>query len=120
MGPDEREQPSLALDPLAADLGETGGDDDERSHTVPERIFGCGVHMLAGDRDHDEVDAVLDVGDRAVATDARNGVAIPVDGIRDTSEVALEDVAKELAADRPAARGRADDRHARRLEERPQ
>ena len=47
-------------------------------------------------------------------------LAGPVDRVRGAAEAACEDVAEELAADRSAARRRADDGHGRRLEERSQ
>ena len=37
---DEREQPLLAVDPLAPRLGEARRDDDERPHAARERLLG--------------------------------------------------------------------------------
>ena len=55
---------------------------------------------------------------RAVAVDTGNGVAFPVHGVRGAGEVAGEDVAEELAADRAAALRSADDGDGARPEER--
>ena len=60
------------------------------------------------------------VGDRAVAAHAGDGLAVAVDRIRGAGELAGEDVAEELAADRAAPARRADDGDRLRLEERAQ
>ena len=48
---DEREQPLLPLDALAADLGEPGRDDDERADAAAQRVLGGGEHVLARERE---------------------------------------------------------------------
>ena len=117
---DEREQSILPFDPLAAELCEPGRDDDERIG----RRFAAHPQLrrtrARRHRDHRQVDAVPDLADRAVAANTRDGLALAIDRVDDAAEVALEDVAKELAADRAPARRCADDSHAHRLEERAQ
>ena len=118
VGADEREQLLLALGALAPDLGEAGGDDDERAYALAERLLGGLEHGRRRQRDDGEVDRVRDLLDRGVRTNAGDRLAVPVHRVRGTREVALEDVAEELAADRAAPARRADDGDARRLEER--
>ena len=100
---DEREQPLLALGALAPDLGEARRDDDERADALAERLLGGFEHGRGRQRDHGEVDGVGDLLDRAVGAHARDRLAVAVDRVRRAGEVALEDVAEELAADRARA-----------------
>ena len=115
---DEREQAVLPLRPLAARLGEAGRDDDERTHAGRERFLRRVEHLLSRHADDGEVDRLRDLPHRAVAVDAGDGVALPVHRVHRAGEVAGEDVAEQLAADRAAAPRRADDRDRPRPEER--
>ena len=74
--------------------------------------------MLARDADDGKVDSLPDLGHRAVAVDSRDGVPFPVDGVDGAGEVAGEDVAKQLAADRAATLRGPDDGDGARLKER--
>src|SRR5207237_1629654 len=120
VGAHETEQPLLALDPLGPGLGEAGGDDAERLRARRERRLGGVEDVLAREADHREVDLVRDLADRRVRSDAGNRLAGAVDRVRGAGEVAAQDVAKELAADRPAPRRRTEDGDGMRLEERPE
>ncbi len=101
----EREQPLLPLDALAADLGEAGRDDDERAHAAraarppPRRARARRAREITA-----RSTGSRDLGDGAVAADARDRLALAVDRIRGAAEVAREHVAEELAADRAAPR----------------
>ena len=105
---DEREQLLLPLGALRADLGEAGGDDAERRHAVAQRRLGRVEHARARHADDGEVDRVGDLLDRRVRAHAGDRLAAAVDGVGGAGEVRGEDVAEELAADRAAARRRAD------------
>ena len=85
---DEGEELLLPLDALAADLRESGGDDDERAHAGVERLLGRLEHLVAGQADDREVDAARDLADGGVALHAGDRVALAVDGIRRAGEVA--------------------------------
>ena len=116
----EREQSFLSLDPLPADLGEPGRDDDERAHALPQRLLGRLEDGRGRERDDGQVDRVGDLFDRPIAANPRDGLAVSVDGVRSAVEIACEDVPEELTADRAAPLRSADDGDSRRLEERPQ
>ena len=118
VGADEREQLLLPLDSFAADLGEAGRDHDERANALAQRLLRRAEDRRGGQRDHREVDRVGDLFDRAVGADAGNRLAVAVHRVGGAGEVAGEDVAEELAADRAAPLGGADDGDAPGLEER--
>ena len=61
---DEREQPLLALEPLAPGLGEPGRDHDEGPDTAGERLLGRLDHAGRRDADDGQVDRIGDLGDR--------------------------------------------------------
>ena len=76
----EGEQPLLAIDPLAAGLGESRGDDDERSHPVSQRLLGRLDDTGCRHADDGHVDGVRDLVDRAVAAHSRNRRAVGLTG----------------------------------------
>src|SRR3954452_13112124 len=114
---DEREQPLLPLGSLAARLGAAGGDDHQGADAGRERLL-CGIeHELSRQADDGEVDRLRDLPHRAVTVDAGDGLALAVDRVRRAGEVAGEDIAEELSADRtPALRGPDDGDGARQEE----
>jgi hypothetical protein len=114
---DERDEPLLPLGALAPDLGEPGGDDDERADAAAERVLRRVEDGGARHGDHGQVDRVGDLGDGPVRAHAGHGAPLGVDREGGAREVALKHVAEELAADRPPARRGADDGDALRLEE---
>ena len=117
---DELEQPRLPLGALRADLGEARRDHAERLDPERERLLGRPEDVLSGEADHDEIDDLGQLRERSEAADAADGLAVAVDRVGRALEVGGEDVAKQLAADRPSPVRRADDRQRARLEERPQ
>jgi hypothetical protein len=114
----EREQPPLALGACLTGLGEARRDHAQRADAVAQAGVGGVEHMLAGNAEDGEVDVVRNLVDRRVPSDAGDRRPVAVDRIRRSAEVGLEDVAEELAADRAATRGRAQDRHRAGREER--
>ena len=120
VGADEREELLLPLQPLAADLGEPGRDDDESTDALAQRLLRGSEDRRAGRRDHREIDRVRDLLDRAVGSHAGDRLAVAVHRVGGAGEVAGEDVAEELTADRAPPLGGADHGDASRLEERPQ
>ena len=118
--PHQREQLLLSGQAVGADLREPGGDDDERAHARLQRLLRRNEDPLGGHCEHGEVDRLRDLLDRAVRAHAGDGLSAAVDRVRDPGEVPGENVPEQLASDRPAPPRRADDRHAARLEERPQ
>ena len=109
---------SCRSDAFAARLGEARRDDDERADAGLERLLCRVEHQLARQADDREVDRLRDLRHRAVAVDAGDGVAVAVHRVHGAGEVAGEDVAEELAADRAAALRGADDGDGARPEER--
>ena len=105
---------------LAADLGEAGRDHDERADALAQRLLGRAQNGRAGQRDHGEIDRVGDLLDRAVGANAGDRLTITVHRVGGAGEVAGEDVAEELAADRAPPLGGADDGDGPRLEEGPE
>ena len=100
------EQLVLTLLPVGARLREAGGDDADRLHTCRERRADSVQRVRAGDADNGEIDDYGNVSDFRVARHTADGLATAVDRIRRAGEVAGEDVAKQLAADRaPPRRG---------------
>ena len=120
VGAHERQQLLLARDALGPGLGEARRDDAERARPRAQRFLGGGEHELAGKADHAEVDRIADLLERAVGAHAGDGLTGAVDGIGGAGEPAREDVAEQLAADRPAPRRGADHGDRARLEERAQ
>src|SRR5262249_52938306 len=118
MSADEREQTLLPLRPFAARFGEAGRDDDERANARRERLLCRVEHQLSWETDNSEVDGIGNLAHRAVAVDAGDRVAVAVHRVDGTGEIAGEDVAEELAADRAAALRGSDDGNGVRLEER--
>ena len=118
MCPHEPEQVALALVALGTDLREPRGDDADGPHAMLER----GTHSLedGGRRNADdgEVDWVRKFRDRAVPAHARDRLAAAVDWVGRARVVAVEDVAEELTAYRPATRRGAEHGNGPRLEER--
>ena len=110
----------LSLAPFLADLGEARRDDAQRARPAPERLLGRLEHVLARDADHDEVELVVDLVERPVAAHGAHRLAAAVDRVRGAAEAAGEDVAEQLAADRPPSRRRTDDGDGARREERCQ
>ena len=117
---DQREQRVLALGALRPGLGEPRRDDAQRPHAAAQRRLGRVDHVVGGHGDDGEVERVRDVGDRGVGAHARDRLGVRVDRMRGPCEVAGQDVAEQLAADRAAPRRGADHGHARRREERRQ
>jgi hypothetical protein len=63
-----------------------------------------GVEDLVGRKaDHGQIDLSGDLVDRVVGANAGDRLAFEVDGVGGAREVGVEDVAEELAPDRPAA-----------------
>ena len=120
MRADEREQPLLPLGALRADLGEARRDHAERLDPARERLLGRSEDVLSGEADDGEVDGLGQLLERSEAADAADGLAVAVDRVGGALEVGGEDVAEQLAADRPSPVRRADDGQRARLEERPQ
>ena len=118
VGADEREQLLLPLHAFAADLGEAGGDHDEGANALAQRLLRRPENRGARQGDHGEIDRIGDLLDRAVGADAGDRLAVAVDRVGGAGEVAGEDVAEQLAADRAAPLGGADDGDAPGLEER--
>ena len=58
MSADKREQLTLALKPVGADLGEAGRDDDQRADAMPKRRLGRVEHCSSGRADDREIDGV--------------------------------------------------------------
>ena len=115
---DECEELVLALLSGGSGLRKSGRDDADGFHAGCERRA-CGLeHVLAGDADDSEIDDDRDLRDVRVPGSAANRLGASVDGVRGAGEVRRQDVAEQLAADRPAARRRTDDRDGERLEER--
>ena len=106
-----RSSPSLPI------FGEAGRDHDERADALAQRLLGRAENRRARKRDHGQVDRVGDLLDRLVAANAGDRLAVAVHGVGGAREVPGEDVAEELAADRAASLGGADDGDAPRLEE---
>ena len=71
VGADEREQLLLPLHTIAADLGETGGDHDERANAFAQRLLRRPDDRGGRQGDHREVDRIGDLFDRAVAPGRR-------------------------------------------------
>ena len=120
VGAHEREQRVLALDALAARLGEARGDDTERAHAGGERGLGRIEHARARHADHRQVDGAVDLGDRAESLHAGDGRAALVHRVGRPLEATAHDVAEQVSSDRTLARRRADHGHAARPEERAQ
>ena len=120
VGAHERQQLLLAGDALGAGLGEARRDDAQRARPRAERFLGSGEHEVAGKADHAEVDLIADLLEGAVGTHSGDGGTGAVDGIGGAGEPTREDVAEQLAADRPAAGRGADHGHRAWLEERAQ
>ena len=107
------EQPLLALGARGPGLGEAGRDDAQRAHArvaaPPRRPRAPRSRRHRDDR---EVDRVREVGDRRVGAHARDRRRVGIDRMGGAREVAGDDVAEQLAADRPAPRRGADHRDA--------
>ena len=120
MGADESEQLTLPLVAGGADLGEPGGNDDQRAYALAERRLGCVECGGRRNADDGQVDRVRHVSDRRVAANAADGLPPAVDRVAGTAEVAREDVTEELAADRATPGRSPKNGHRPWLEERPQ
>ena len=120
MGSNEAEQRVLALLSFGADFREPGRDDANGPDSGVEDRFHRLEHHRRRDTDDGEIDRIGNVGDGAVATYPCDGLAVAVDGVRRARELAVQDVAKELPADRAAAGRGAEDGDRLRLEERAQ
>ena len=120
VGAHEGEQPLLSLDPLRAGLREARGDHAERADAVLERLPRGVEDARCGQADDGEVEVVVDLGERAAAADACDRIARAVHGVGATVEPGIEDVAEELAADRPPSRRRTHHDEGSRREERTQ
>ena len=114
---DEREEPILALAPLAADLGEPCRDHAERAHARREGRLGCVEHVRTGKTDDRQVDDLRHVFESPVRAHAGNRLAGAVQGIRGAGELGVEHVSEEAPADRLRTWGGADDRDAHGREE---
>ena len=120
MRTDRGEKRALPLLPFGTDLRESGRDDADGTNAGVE----CGAHRLQNcgrwDADNREVDGVGYIDDRAVSANAGHRLTVTVHRVGGPDELAREDVAEELAADRAPARRRSNDGDRARLEERPQ
>ncbi len=114
----ERKKALLPLRAFAARFREARRNDDERADPGPERFFSRVEHQLPRQADDREVHRLSDLPHRAVTVDAGDGVSVPVHRVDGAGEVADEDVAEELAADRAAALRRTDHGDGARPEER--
>ena len=114
---DEREEPILALAPLAADLGEPCRDHAKRAHARREGRLGCLEHVRTGKTDDRQVDDLGHVFEGLVRAHAGNRLAGAVQGIRGAGELGVEHVSEEAPADRLRTWGGADDGDARGREE---
>ena len=113
----ERQQLLLTHTSLGTVLGKAGRDDADRADARAQRRFGRGQDVLARDADDDELEVVRDLLDGRIRAHAADRLRVAVHRVGGAGELAGEDVAEELAADRAAARGRADDGDGSRLEE---
>ena len=120
VGAHEREELLLPRAPLRAELGKAGRDDAERADAGAQRFLRGREHVLARQAEDGQVDLVGNLRDRGVGAHPADRLGVPVHGIGGAGELAGEHVAEELAADRPPARGGADDGNRARLEERTQ
>lgn len=97
------------LQPLAADLPEAGGDDDDAVHAFYDGLLD-GLERLPGRQDEDcQVDGVGDVADCRDGFDAENGLRPGVDGKQGALVSALEDVREDVVSDFSGFGGGADD-----------
>ena len=105
----EGDDPVFDLQPFAADLAETGGDD----HDPLDPLFDGLLHRLeAGLRRQDddgEIDTVGDRSDRGKGLHAQNRLGLGIDRIEGPLETALEDVGKDVMPDLAGGIGGADD-----------
>ena len=69
MGANECKQLLLPLGAFAADLGESGRDHDERSHSLAERVLRCVEDVLTRHSDHRQVDGIGNCRHGGVTTD---------------------------------------------------
>ncbi len=115
-----RQQPFLPLEARLPDLGEAGGDHDERADARAQRLLGRRHDSIGRDGDHGQVDRVGDLGHGRVRPHARHRLRAPVDRVGGAAEVTREDVPEELPADRSASPGGPDHGDGARLEERPE
>ena len=115
-----RQQPFLPLEARLPDLGEAGGDHDERADARAQRLLGGRHDSIGRDGDHGQVDRVGDLGHGRVRPHARHRLRAPVDRVGGAAEVTREDVPEELPADRSASPGGPDHGDGARLEERPE
>ncbi len=100
----EREQSALALLALGSHLRKAGRDHADRSHAgVQRRLHGI-EHSGGWNTENRKLDRIGNLGDRAVASDARDRLPLAIDRIRGAVELTGEDVAEKLAADRSASR----------------
>jgi hypothetical protein len=113
----EREQFALAFFALRADLCKPGRDHAHCPHACIE----SGLHGVEDGRRRDahdcKVEGVGHLCDRAISSNAGDRLSVAVHGVRRALVVGVENVAKQLAADGPAARRSSDHGDRPRLEE---
>jgi hypothetical protein len=112
------QEPILELGPFPAHLREPRRDDADGASPLLQRGLRRSENELRRNADDRELDLGRDLVDGPVAVHARHCIAGPVDGVGGALVAADDDVAKELAADTPRARGGTEDGDAGRLEER--
>ena len=120
MRADHREQRSLALLPLGADLGESGRDHADGLHALVQDSLHCLEDSDCRQADHDQINAIRDLRDGGISADTSYRLAVAIDRIGRPRVFALDDVSEELAADRSSPRRRTYDRDCSSLEERAQ
>ena len=117
MPADQREQGSLALLTLGADLSEAGRDHADGLDALVQGGLHCLEDRDCRQADHDEIHAVRDLGDGGIPADTRYRLAVAIDRIRRPRVFALDDVPEQFASDRSSPRGRPEDRDRPSFEE---
>ena len=111
----------IALEPGAVGprFREARRDHDEGPDALLRALLRDLDHGTRRNRDDGELDLVGDLGDARIRPHRLHDVARRVDGVHRTVEVGLEQVVKDLAADRPSRARGADDGHRPGGEEAP-